>query len=60
MSLMSVPFGKNFEGTVRVSIDGFIVGQSCFDLIFKGYGSQWGRVFCSGTLGKSTGVGRYC
>ena len=59
-SVTSVPFGKNFEGMVRVGICGFIVGQSCFNLIFKGCGSQWGRVCCSGTLGNSTGVGRSC
>ena len=59
-SLKSVPFGKNLEGTVRVGIGGFIVGQSCLNLIFKGCGSQRGRGCCSGTLGNSTGVGRSC
>ena len=59
-SVTFVPCGKNFEGMVRVGICGFIVGQSCFNLIFKGCGSQWGRVCCSGTLGNSTGVGRSC
>ena len=59
-SLTSVPFGKNFEGMIGVGIGGFIVGQICFNLMFKGCGSQWDRVCCSGTLGKSTGVGRSC
>ena len=39
-SLKSVPFGKNFVGTFRVGIGGFIVGQSCLNLIFMGCGSQ--------------------
>ena len=39
-SWKSVPFGKNFVGTVRVGIGGFIVGQSCLNLIFMGCGSQ--------------------
>ena len=39
-SWKSVPFGKNFVGTVRVGIGGFIVGQSCWNLIFMGCGSQ--------------------
>ena len=53
----SVPFGKNFDGTVRVGIGGFIFGQGCFNLMFKVCGSQWGRVCCSGTLGNSIVVG---
>ena len=57
-SVTSGPFGKSFEGAVRVGICGFIVGQSCFNLIFKGCGSQWGGVCCSGTLGNSIVVGR--
>ena len=56
-NLTSVPFGKNFDGTVRVGIGGFIVGQDGFNQIFKECGSQWGKVCCSGTLGNSIVVG---
>ena len=31
----SVPFGKRVDGTVMVGICGFIVGQGCFNLMFK-------------------------
>ena len=54
----SVPFGKSVDGTVMVGICGFIVGQGCFNLMFKECGSQWGRACCSGTLGNSIVVGR--